>query len=253
MSPSGAASFSRSELAGLPVNAATVFFQSVYGLLGLTFAIGIVGFILATSLGAPEWVMVPTALPTLLGPPLAYITIERFYRSNWRRALPAVQRAHEGAYREVAVVPGYSQRAPLEVRLLAMSCYALGIAFIPGLALGLIGLFAVGIGIVSIPGLWIASEIWRAGRSLLSGEAAALAQVRRVANGSLILNVGLAILAACGILWESQSGSGSGNGEATRIIGLPLLAYVAISILHALWLRRVAARRSAELETVPTA
>jgi hypothetical protein len=78
--------------------------------------------------------------------------------------------AAQGAYRESASVPQYLKAAPRLIRLAAFSCFLFGQMFVPGLLMGLFGLMALGVGVVSIPGLVTAAKLYSTGFALLRRE-----------------------------------------------------------------------------------
>ncbi len=168
-------------------------------------------------------------IPPLLSP-LAYRRAERRSRMAWADvALPPFVASEGAAYRAPRpIAMGHLDRAPGLVRLAAGSSIVLGSMFVPGLALGLFGLFAGGIGLVSIPGLFVAASLWGVGHQLLRRQKAERAV--SIATWSLIMNV--IILAAVAVMVLSTSES------AFWILGGGTAAYACLSIGHALVLRK---------------
>ena len=71
---------------------------------------------------------------------------------------------------------------PALVHVTAVLCWIFGVAFLPGLAATLIGLLAMGIGVVGIPGLIAAARLFRLGGPLLRGEPQAAKTAREVSR-----------------------------------------------------------------------
>lgn len=129
-----------------------------------------------------------------------YFKRERELRGHWQAiALPA-HPVESSAYRSGgAVVTAHLERAPAVVRWAAASCFVFGAMFLPGAAWAVVGLFAGGVGVTSIPGLVIAALLWSAGTAVLRGDRAAYFEGLRAAKASAALNVlilGLATAAA---------------------------------------------------------
>ena len=147
--------------------------------------------------------------------------------------------AAQGAYRESASVPRYLAAAPRLIRLAAFTCFLFGQMFVPGLLMGLFGLMALGMGVVSIPGLVTAAKLYSTGFALLRREPrAAYFKARSAAAWAIWLNT---LVFAGSVLIELTP------IRATRLdggLGLMLFvnAYGALSIAQALFLRHVANR-----------
>ena len=100
---------------------------------------------------------------------LPYLIVEGRWRWRWQeieRGRVAVDGA-AGVYRSGGEVPRYLVEAPRLVRVAAYSCFLFGQMFVPGLVMGMFGMVAAGIGLVSIPGLITAAKVYRAGLALL--------------------------------------------------------------------------------------
>ena len=207
--------------------------MSIWAVLALTLGIG-----LLTAGAAPAFVWL-AALPTLLAPAVSFIREERRSRGRWHRELPRLESATGGAYRQHALSIGYRTRAPLEVRLAAASCFTLGVAFVPGLALGLMGLFVAAVGIVSVPGLWVAHELWASGKALLDGSPERMGRVLAVARVSKTLNVLLLVLGGTAFVYSAFQGD-QFTGVVVGIVAIE--AYALVSLGQAIWLESVARR-----------
>jgi len=129
---------------------------------------------------------------------ITYVIFERRFRPFWAGLpLPPVD-VRVAPYRMARVVPGHTQKAPPIVRWAAISCFFFGQMFLPGLALGLIGLVAMGVGLVSIPGLIVAARLWAAGIHLLKGTPEAIGNARSAARWSVQLNVLISVVCIAG-------------------------------------------------------
>ena len=103
-----------------------------------------------------------------------FLLLERRFRVFWTGLpLPLVE-LRTSAYRGVKVISGHTNRAPAIVRWAALSSFFMGQMFVPGLALGLIGLMAMGVGLVSpMASLLLRSRsLPAAGSSVLGWQAA---------------------------------------------------------------------------------
>lgn len=184
-----------------------------------------------------------------------YLLAERQHRSLWARVpLPAVQ-VGDGAYRASAVVAGYASRAPRAVRLAAFASLLLGQMFVPGLLMGLFGLLAIGLGLVSVPGLIVAARVWLSGLHLLSGTPERLRKARASARLSARYNVALSGwcgFAAVGLiaLWCTAPGEEAVTVQRDNYIGWLILVaitqgYALVSLAHAWWVDRATAALTA--------
>src|SRR5262249_50570300 len=122
---------------------------------------------------------------------IPYALVERRWRWRWREVetgrIPAL--AGSPLYRESPSVPVFLDRAPAAVRAMAFSCLLLGQMFVPGLALGMVGLLVAGAGVVAIPGLMVAWRLYSAGLHLLRRTPRhAYWQARSAASSALWLN-----------------------------------------------------------------
>ena len=150
-------------------------------------------------------------------PPLlfffAYRRAERRSRRAWADvARPPFVVSEGAAYRAPRpIAMGHLDRAPGLVRLAAGSSIVLGSMFVPGLALGLFGLIAGGIGLVSIPGLFVAASLWGVGHQLLRRQKPERAV--SIATWSLVLN--LIILAGFLVpLWRADRATTSSSSRS---------------------------------------
>ena len=184
-----------------------------------------------------------------------YILAERQHRPQWATVpLPAVQ-VGDGAYRASVVVPGYASRAPRPVRFAAFGSLLLGQMFVPGLLMGLFGLLAMGLGLVSVPGLIVAARVWVSGLHLLSGTPDRLRKARASARLSARYNVLLS--GGCGFaavwliaLWCTSPGEEAITVQRNNYLGwLVLVAaiqgYALVSLAHAWWVDRATAALTA--------
>lgn len=130
---------------------------------------------------------------------ITYLLFERRFRMFWAGApLPAVEVRVAAPYRMGTVVPGHTHKAPSIVRWAAISCFFFGQMFVPGLLLGLIGLVAMGVGLISIPGPIVAARLWAAGIHLLKGTPEAIGKARSAARWSVQLNSLISVVCIAG-------------------------------------------------------
>ena len=188
------------------------------------FLLGFVGLVIG----------VPTALWVRTWPD----SLER-----WLPHVVGTERITRGQFRD-AVVPRYrADGPPVPVRLAALGSWILGTMFVPGLLLGLSGLFVAGLGVVSIPGLILAWRLFSLGRPLLLGLPEAAVKARGLARFARILNY--VVLACCGLAgglhlierWGHGRYGSSGGVEALILL---VVTYAGISLAHAALLDRAA-------------
>ncbi len=171
-----------------------------------------------------------------------YLLIESRWRWRWQEVTRTDTPANIGAvdggvYRSGGVVPVYLRCAPVDVRRAAFSCLLFGQLFVPGLMVGGLGLFASGLGILSLPGLITSAKLYRAGVLLLSREPReAYHQTVNAAAWSLWLHTVLLLSSwvLAGLLLPMTA-------RGWVLVGA-LDTYVVVSMLQALYLIRVAAR-----------
>ena len=104
---------------------------------------------------------------------------------------------------------------------------------VPGGLLGLIGIpFGLGTGLASIPGLILAIRIWRLGYAMLRRDPNAEYEARTLYGFAVVLNI--VCVTAGGLLflvWPN---------EGMFALWMTLIVYAAVSIAHAVALRRCA-------------
>src|SRR6185312_5273478 len=129
------------------------------------------------------------AFVMLFAASLPYVFVETRWRWRWREieaGRVAADRGAPGVYRAAGDVPRYLHEAPRLIRWTAFSCFLFGQMFVPGLVVGLFGILAGGVGVVSVPGLITAAKIYRAGFALLRRDPRlAVHRVRDAASWSL--------------------------------------------------------------------
>jgi len=173
---------------------------------------------------------------------LPYWLIERHFRGLWAGSpLPPVT-VSAAPYRGARVVPGFTQQAPGRVRLAAFTCFFLGQMFLPGLLVGLVGLFVMGIGLVAIPGLIVSARIWFAGIHLLKGTPESIGKARSAARWSVQLNAVLTIICVAGGLfavfaWAASETSSSDLESLLGLLGFTQ-AYALVSLGQAALIAR---------------
>jgi hypothetical protein len=159
-------------------------------------------------------------------PPLClYAWYERRGRAAWPAPPADGPPAFEGYRRVRRPRPG-APRAPALVRLTALSCFAFGQMFLPGLALGIFGVVYGGAGVLSLPGLWIAYTELAVGRALLLRSPGVAERARALACVSGSLNLVLLPLFATAMLSPSSL-------EFVPVFAALSLAYVLASLAQA--------------------
>jgi hypothetical protein len=171
---------------------------------------------------------------------LPFLLVERAWRWRWNEIAAGEAPAFTGAggaYREEGTVPVHLGRAPRDLRIAAFTCLLLGQMFLPGLAMGIIGMLAMGIGIVSIPGLVVAAKLYGAGLALLRRQPVeSYFKARDAARWALWLNGFISAGCALYLLFFA------GHLHRMWPAFVLLLLYVAVSIGQALYLRAVVIR-----------
>lgn len=162
---------------------------------------------------------------------------------RWLPRVVGSESIARGQFRD-AVVPRFlADGPPMEVRLAALGSWILGTMFVPGLMLGLFGLVAMGLGLVSIPGLILAWRLFFLGRPLLRGESEAAPKARALARFARVLNY--LVLAVCGAAAALQAPELWRHGLQTGAWGTVAMAlavglYAGVSLAHAALLERAA-------------
>ena len=161
--------------------------------------------------------------------------------ARWLPHVVGIEHISRGHFRDAAVPKFQADGPPRAVRLAALGSWILGAMFIPGLLLGLFGLLAMGLGMVSIPGLMLAWRLFFLGRPLLLGDPVAAARARVLAQYARILNY--VVLAACGVgvLVQLPDLARSAHASLSGIsLAVAVAAYASISLAHASLLDRAA-------------
>jgi hypothetical protein len=169
------------------------------------------------------------------------------WRWRWREVESGRQPILAGdasPYRAAGSVPLHLDDVPRGIQFAAYTCFLFGQMFIPGLLMGMFGLVAFGVGLVSIPGLVTAAKLYSTGFALLRREPrVAWIKAHNAAAWAMWLN---GIVFAGSVLIELMPFRAT---ELSGGLGLMLFinAYGALSVLQALYLRRVTARYEDEL------
>ncbi|HEY2743779.1 MAG TPA: hypothetical protein VGL86_04120 [Polyangia bacterium] len=167
---------------------------------------------------------------------LPYVFVESRWRWRWREVEAgrvAADRGSAGIYRAAGDVPRYLHEAPRLIRWTAFSCFVFGQMFVPGLAMGLCGILAGGVGVVSIPGLITSAKIYRVGLSLLRRDPRrSVLRARDAAAWALWLN---GIVFAFSLVFVPHAFSSAGTAVMIGIVdGYGLLSVLqALLMLHA--------------------
>ncbi|MDO9016422.1 MAG: hypothetical protein Q8S73_44420 [Deltaproteobacteria bacterium] len=161
---------------------------------------------------------------------------------HWLPHVVGTEHITRGQFRDAVVARYRGDGPPVAVRLAALGAWILGTMFVPGLMLGVSGLFVAGIGVVSIPGLVLAWRLFALGRPLLLADPEAAVKARGLARFARILNY--VVLACCGLagglqLLERWGHGHYGSGGVEALI-LLVATYAGISLAHAALLDRAA-------------
>jgi len=183
----------------------------------------------------------------LLAAAVPFLVSRARWRWRWREVETGrapVLSGEVAPYRDGGTVPVHLGGPPASVQLAAFTCFLFGQMFVPGLAMGLFGLLALGIGLVSIPGLITAAKLYATGFALLRREPrVAYVRAQSAAAWAIWLNV---VIFAGSVLIElmpfraTQLDGGLGMMLFINVYGL-------VSVLQALYLKRVVARYEDEL------
>lgn len=187
------------------------------------------------------FVVIPTAL---------YFRSREEARRRWLPRQQGTTHVGDQNYRGAEVPRMVANGPPALVHVTAVLCWIFGVAFLPGLAATLIGLLAMGIGVVGIPGLIAAARLFRLGGPLLRGEPEAAKTAREVSRYVRWLNyVVLAVTSVFGAagLWEYVSrGRLSGDSAGMLMMAGGTVFYAVMSLIHARLLERSAAEIEAD-------
>jgi hypothetical protein len=168
-------------------------------------------------------------------PALTYLFKERRHRYAWRRRwlVEVPEHGPGGSFRdqdgEHATTRYLVERrgAPLQVKVVAVASLVLGHMFVPGLLMGLLGLFfAQGVGLVAIPGLVLAARIYRNAFGLLRCEPLAATEARLLRVFSIVLNAVVMVVVSV-IAWKA------GGDHGSIEVWLFFWSYGLVSLLHA--------------------
>jgi hypothetical protein len=174
-------------------------------------------------------------------PSLLYFGQQRGRGPGWGLVAAGDEKLGQGAYRETRVVRWKRGKAPLVVRVAALSSFFLGQMVLPGGLAALVGIFAVfadqrGPAIwwvleLSAPtGLVVATFLLSAGWTMLESGSQAVAKARRAARWAIVHN--LVLVGALGVAVAA-------DGREVEAAIVPCL-YAALSIAQALVVQRAA-------------
>jgi len=187
------------------------------------------------------FILVPLCLLPLVVPTWMWFRRAPDASRNWVPQQIGTRRLDAGSYRETEV-PVFGQAGPpWEVRLAALGSWVLGTMFVPGLLLGLVGLFAAGVGLISVPGLILAARLFRLGTPLLRGEPDAAPQARSAARYAMVLNIVVLVGCLVTALLSLRFLSGSLRSDLGALFAAVMVAvYALLSIGHARLLHKAA-------------
>lgn len=158
-------------------------------------------------------------------------------RHNWPARVAGLDHVAQGSYRDADVPRMSAAGAPRVVQFASLGAWILGTMFVPGLLGGLGGLFMMGVGAVSIPGLILAWRLFFLAGPLMRGEAIAAPRARAAARFARVLNY--VVLAAC-IVAATLSVALEHHDLAGLYISAAVALYALISLGHARLLDRAA-------------
>lgn len=167
---------------------------------------------------------------------VTYIVSERRHRGAWVRDVTYVEaeaapgasfRGNDAAHTYIG--PELRPRAPLHIRAIALWSIGMGQMLIPGGLVAAGGAFIYGIGLVGIPGCFLAARIWALGPALLRAEPGVVHRARDAARFAFVLN---AIVLAVAVLL----------GLDSELWGLGVFTggYALVSVAHGIALQRAA-------------
>ncbi|HQY64382.1 MAG: hypothetical protein IPF92_18945 [Myxococcales bacterium] len=166
---------------------------------------------------------------------VVYLREEAKTRPTWQTFRKAPEVLDRSAYRSGGpVFTGHLERAPGVVRLAALSCFVMGSMFLPGLAWALLGLVAMGAGLLSIPGLVLAAWLWLSGSKLLRCDPVGAVSAARAAAVSFYFNVLLVLASATALALDSRE-----LGPLALFVGAYALLSIGQAILLAVAAREV--------------
>jgi hypothetical protein len=172
-------------------------------------------------------------------PPLValfrYFSLAQSYRPLWRTRTRVGVLKGEVGYRDTAVPPlEHFTNIPWDVRLAALTSLLMGSAIVPGGLMAVVGVFALGIGLLGIPGLVVAASLLGSAGPLLSGHSESAVVAARAARASLRLN---GILLPLSVLVGSFAFFGVSSYDRNGYVSLSAFTgfYAALSIAQA-WL-----------------
>lgn len=164
-------------------------------------------------------------------------------RRRWLPRASGVVQVGDGGYRGAEVPRMVASGPPWFVHVTAVMCWVLGAAFVPGVVAALVGLLAMGVGLVAVPGLILAARLFRLGGPLLRGESDAADRARGAARFARVLNyVVLAVATVGGLAMVPEmvrEGLSGDAGEAFALAAVTAL-YACVSLVHARLLDRSA-------------
>jgi hypothetical protein len=124
----------------------------------------------------------------------------------------------------------WGQRAPKQIRRTALWSIYMGQMALPGGLMGLFGLMAAGLGLVSIPGMILAIRIWRLGYAMLRRDPGAAQEAMKLRRFAVILNVATVAVAFVMVILEP------GFAGLSLFLG----GYALVSFAHAVAMERCA-------------
>lgn len=163
---------------------------------------------------------------------VVFVLAERRWRERWRIVPIHARGMPTGPYRSARVVVRQLGRAPVLVRVAALSSLAFGQVFLPMLVFALAVMPFDGIAIALVPGILVTGASWLCGLMLLSRRTGSTRTARSAALASLIANFWL--LALCAVhagLVEYKPNYGI--SEASNSVPAVAFVFAVASTVHA--------------------
>ena len=169
-----------------------------------------------------------------------FLHLDRRWAARWRAVTVAGSTA-PGPYRASTFVAGHLRRAPVLVRTAALSCFALGHLFVPGIVFVLATFRFDGIGLPLLPVLAAAITMWCSGWLLMLRAQVAPAAAQTAAGVSLLLNSALLVMCVVHLVLIETHWVGSAH-ECSGATVLAAALFAALAVPQAglvLWAMRV--------------
>ncbi len=165
----------------------------------------------------------------------------------WTPHATASEQVGDG-YRGAPVTRMVADGPPRVVQVTAVLSWVLGTMFVPGLLGGLVGLIAMGFGLLSVPGLVLAWRNFKLGEPLMRGDFEAIDRARGNAGFTVALNAVVLTMSAIGTAIYGAKLAHGDRYDAPGWLALWIFTalYALVSLGHASLLERSAKAIEAE-------